>query len=63
VPLEKGPDSDEFFLTFDKIGAKQLQPPAAGHAPAPTPVNLAQSRRSACARSTRSARRWRRSPA
>lgn len=42
VPLEKGPDSDEFFLTFDKIGANTFNRPAAVTPPAPTPVDLAQ---------------------
>jgi len=42
VPLEKGPDSDEFFLTFDKIGGSSFNRPPPATPPAPTPVNLAQ---------------------
>ena len=29
LPLEKGPEEDEFFLTFDTIGLEHLQPAAA----------------------------------
>jgi hypothetical protein len=37
LPLEKGPDEDEFFLTFDKIGTKTYNrpPPPVPAAPAP----------------------------
>ena len=42
VPLEKGPDSDEFFLTFDAIGASTFNRPPPATPPAPTPVDLAQ---------------------
>jgi hypothetical protein len=40
VPLEKGPDSDEFFLTFDVLGAHSFnRPPLPVPAP-PTPQDL-----------------------
>jgi hypothetical protein len=42
VPLEKGPDSDEFFLTFDAIGASTFSRPPPATPPAPTPIDLAQ---------------------
>jgi hypothetical protein len=42
VPLEKGPDSDEFFLTFDTIGSSTFSRPPPATPPAPTPVDLAQ---------------------
>ena len=42
VPLEKGPDDDEFFLTFDTIGPSSFNRPAQAPPPAPTPVDLAQ---------------------
>jgi mono/diheme cytochrome c family protein len=40
LPLEKGPNEDEFFLTFDTIGANNFNrlPPAVP--PAPTPEDL-----------------------
>jgi hypothetical protein len=41
VPLEKGPDSDEFFLTFDKLASRSFSRPAPVTPPAPTPVDLA----------------------
>ena len=40
VPLEKGPDSDEFFLTFDRMGANTFNRPAPPTPPAPTPQDL-----------------------
>jgi hypothetical protein len=40
VPLSGGPDSDEFFLTFDQIGATSSTRPAPPVPTAPTPVNL-----------------------
>ncbi|HVY66588.1 MAG TPA: LamG domain-containing protein [Gammaproteobacteria bacterium] len=40
VPLEKGPDSDEFFLTFDKLAAHSFSRPPPATPPAPTPVDL-----------------------
>jgi hypothetical protein len=42
LPLEKGPDSDEFFLTFDAIGSSTFNRPPPPTPPAPTPVDLAQ---------------------
>jgi hypothetical protein len=40
LPLEKGPDSDEFFLTFDQLGTQSFARPIAP-TPAPsTPVDL-----------------------
>lgn len=41
VPLEKGPDEDEFFLTFDELGANTFARPVPPTPPAPTPVDLA----------------------
>jgi hypothetical protein len=41
VPLEKGADSDEFFLTFDTIGSNTFNRPAAATPAAPTAQNLA----------------------
>lgn len=40
VPLEKGPDSDEFFLTFDKLASHTFSRPPPVTPPAPTPVDL-----------------------
>ncbi|HUF72114.1 MAG TPA: LamG domain-containing protein [Gammaproteobacteria bacterium] len=40
VPLQQGPTADEFFLTFDRIGASTFSRPAPVTPPAPTPVNL-----------------------
>ena len=40
MPLEKGPDSDEFFLTFDKLASHTFNRPAPVTPPAPTPVDL-----------------------
>jgi len=42
LPLEKGPDSDEFFLTFDTIDQLSYSRPPAVTPPAPTPVDLPQ---------------------
>jgi hypothetical protein len=42
IPLEKGPDSDEFFLTFDEIGSSTFSRPPPDVPPEPTPVDLAQ---------------------
>ncbi len=63
MPLEKGPDYDEFFLTFDKLASHTFDRPAPVTPPPPTAVDLRRYRRSACTRSTRSAPRWPRSPA
>jgi hypothetical protein len=41
LPLEKGPTLDEFFLTFDRIGANTYSRPAAPTPPSPVPVDLA----------------------
>ena len=41
LPLEKGPDEDEFFLTFDALGANTFNRPPPATPPAPTPVDLA----------------------
>ncbi len=40
LPLEKGPDSDEFFLTFDALGANTFNRPAPATPPPPVPVDL-----------------------
>jgi hypothetical protein len=40
LPLEKGPTLDEFFLTFDRIGASTFARPAAPTPPPPVPVDL-----------------------
>jgi hypothetical protein len=40
LPLEKGPASDEFFLTFDKLSSRTFNRPAPVTPPAPTPVDL-----------------------
>jgi hypothetical protein len=40
VPLEKGPDEDEFFLTFDALGANTYVRPAPPIPSAPTPEDL-----------------------
>ena len=40
IPLEKGPDSDEFFLTFDQIGNQSFNRPPPATPPAPTPEDL-----------------------
>jgi hypothetical protein len=41
LPLEKGPEEDEFFLTFDRLGANSYNRPAPPVPPAPTPQDLA----------------------
>jgi hypothetical protein len=41
LPLEKGPDEDEFFLTFDRLGANSFSRPPPPVPPAPTPQDLA----------------------
>jgi mono/diheme cytochrome c family protein len=41
IPLEKGPDSDEFFLTFDRLQANTYNRPTPTTPPAPTPQDLA----------------------
>jgi hypothetical protein len=41
LPLEKGPNEDEFFLTFDTIGANNYNRPPPAVPPAPTPEDLA----------------------
>jgi hypothetical protein len=40
IPLEKGPDADEFFLTFDHIGSNTFARPAPVTPAAPTPQDL-----------------------
>lgn len=40
IPLEKGPDADEFFLTFDRLAANTFNRPAPPIPPPPTPVDL-----------------------
>ena len=40
IPLEKGPNDDEFFLTFDRLGASTFARPAAPVPPPPVPVDL-----------------------
>jgi hypothetical protein len=40
LPLAKGPDSDEFFLTFDKLASHTFNRPPPVTPPAPTPVDL-----------------------
>jgi len=42
LPVEKGPTSDEFFLTFDTIGANTFNRPPPPTPPAPTPTDLAK---------------------
>jgi len=41
LPLEKGPDEDEFFLTFDTLGANVFNRPPPLVPPASTPQDLA----------------------
>jgi mono/diheme cytochrome c family protein len=58
LPLEKGPNDDEFFLTFDTLGTGTYnRPPPA--CPCPDAQDLLPRPTSACAHSTRSARRSR----
>jgi hypothetical protein len=40
LPLEKGPEEDEFFLTFDTLGASSFSRPPPVVPPAPTPEDL-----------------------
>jgi hypothetical protein len=40
LPLEKGPEEDEFFLTFDQLGANTFLRPPPPVPPAPTPQDL-----------------------
>jgi hypothetical protein len=40
LPLEKGPDFDEFFLTFDRFGSNSFSRAAPATPPTPTPVDL-----------------------
>ena len=40
LPLEKGPDEDEFFLTFDTLGTNTYNRPPPAVPPAPTPQDL-----------------------
>ena len=40
IPLQKGPTADEFFLTFDRLGAASFNRPTPASPPAPTPVDL-----------------------
>jgi hypothetical protein len=42
LPLEKGPKSDEFFLTFDTFGSNSFSRPAPATPEAPTPTDLPQ---------------------
>jgi hypothetical protein len=41
LPLELGPDSDEFFLTFDLLAGNSFSRPAPVTPPAPSPQDLA----------------------
>ncbi len=41
LPLEKGPDEDEFFLTFDTMGSNTFSRPPPPVPPASTPQDLA----------------------
>ena len=41
LPLEKGPEEDEFFLTFDTLGARTFSRPPPPVPPASTPQDLA----------------------
>jgi hypothetical protein len=41
LPLEKGPDEDEFFLTFDTMGSNTFNRPSPPIPPASTPQDLA----------------------
>jgi len=41
LPLENGPDADEFFLTFDVLGSNNFARPAPVTPPAPLPQDLA----------------------
>jgi hypothetical protein len=40
IPLEKGPMLDEFFLTFDRVGANTFARPPVATPPPPVPVDL-----------------------
>ncbi len=40
LPLERGPDSDEFFLTFDLLGGRSYSRPIPTTPPPATPQNL-----------------------
>jgi mono/diheme cytochrome c family protein len=40
IPLQKGPTSDEFFLTFDRLGGNSFARPAPSTPAPPTPVDL-----------------------
>ena len=40
IPLQKGPTSDEFFLTFDKLGSNTFSRPAPATPAPPTPIDL-----------------------
>src|SRR5262245_35281568 len=40
LPLEKGPDEDEFFLTFDTLGTNSYNRPPTAVPSAPTPEDL-----------------------
>ncbi|HEU4618517.1 MAG TPA: LamG domain-containing protein [Gammaproteobacteria bacterium] len=40
VPLEKGPEADEFFLTFDEIGGNTFARPPPATPPPPAPQDL-----------------------
>jgi hypothetical protein len=41
LPLEKGPDADEFFLTFDVLGSNSYNRPLPAVPPPPVPQDLA----------------------
>jgi len=42
IPLEKGPESDEFFLTFDAIGTRTYSRPKPETPAPPAPVDLGE---------------------
>ena len=42
LPLEKGPNADEFFLSFDTIGGNSYNRPLPATPPAPVPQDLAE---------------------
>jgi hypothetical protein len=63
IPLNLGPDGDEFFLTFERSAPdRRAHRAGAAGTPAGRPT-VRRNRTSACACSTRSTPPWRRSPA